>query len=181
MLKSDLRKKILFKRKKSFNNKLLISYERLINIVKNFKVKKPIFGGYFPVNYEIDCLEVLKRLETKKFNISLPVIKKSNSMEFFKYSFKEPLKINKYGIPEPIKKKKLIPNILLVPLVAFDKNLYRIGYGGGYYDRYLAKLKKKKKFLSIGFAFSFQQIKKVPKEKFDRKLDFVITEKKTFK
>ena len=75
------------------------------NIVKNFKVKKPIFGGYFPVNYEIDCLEVLKRLETKKFNISFPVIKKSNSMEFFKYSFKEPLKINKYGIPEPIKKK----------------------------------------------------------------------------
>ena len=181
MLKSDLRKKILFKRKKNFNRKLLISYERLINIVKNFKVKKPIFGGYFPVNYEIDCLEVLKRLETKKFNISFPVIKKSNSMEFFKYSFKEPLKINKYGIPEPIKKKKLIPNILLVPLVAFDKNLYRIGYGGGYYDRYLAKLKKKKKFLSIGFAFSFQQIKKVPKEKFDRKLDFVITEKKTFK
>ena len=102
-------------------------------------------------------------------------------MEFFKYSFKEPLKINKYGIPEPIKKKKLIPNILLVPLVAFDKNLYRIGYGGGYYDKYLAKLKKKKNFLSIGFAFSFQQIKKVPKEKFDRKLDFVITEKKTFK
>ena len=181
MLKSDLRKKILFKRKKNFNRKLLISYERLINIVKNFKVKKPIFGGYFPVNYEIDCLEVLKRLETKKFNISFPVIKKSNSMELFKYSFKEPLKINKYGIPEPIKKKKLIPNILLVPLVAFDKNLYRIGYGGGYYDRYLAKLKKKKKFLSIGFAFSFQQIKKVPKEKFDRKLDFVITEKKTFK
>ena len=181
MLKSDLRKKILFKRKKNFNRKLLISYERLLNIVKNFKVKKPTFGGYFPVNYEIDCLEVLKRLESKKFKISLPVIKKSNSMEFFKYSFKEPLKINKYGIPEPIKKKKLIPNILLVPLVAFDKNLYRIGYGGGYYDRYLSKLNEKKNFLSIGFAFSFQQIKKVPKEKFDRKLDFVITEKKTFK
>ena len=181
MSKSDLRKKILFKRKKNFNRKLLISYERLINIVKNFKVKRPIFGGYFPVNYEIDCLEVLKRLESKKFNISLPVIKKSNSMEFFKYSFKDPLKINKYGIPEPIKKKKLIPNILFVPLVAFDKNLYRIGYGGGYYDRYLTKLKKKKNFLSIGFAFSFQQIKSVPKEKFDRKLDFVITEKKTFK
>ena len=181
MLKSDLRKKILFKRKKNFNRKLLISYERLLNIVKNFKVKKPTFGGYFPVNYEIDCLEVLKRLESKKFKISLPVIKKSNSMEFFKYSFKEPLKINKYGIPEPIKKKKLIPNILIVPLVAFDKNLYRIGYGGGYYDRYLSKLNEKKNFLSIGFAFSFQQIKKVPKEKFDRKLDFVITEKKTFK
>ena len=181
MSKIEFRKKILFKRKKNFNRKLSISYERLLNIFKNFKDKNPTFGGYFPINYEIDCLEILKKLELKKFNISLPVIKKSNSMEFFKYSFKDPLKINKYGIPEPIKKKKLIPNILFVPLVAFDKNLYRIGYGGGYYDRYLTKLKKKKNFLSIGFAFSFQQIKSVPKEKFDRKLDFVITEKKTFK
>ena len=105
MSKIEFRKKILFKRKKNFNRKLSISYERLLNIFKNFKDKNPTFGGYFPINYEIDCLEILKKLELKKFNISLPVIKKSNSMEFFKYSFKDPLKINKYGIPEPIKKK----------------------------------------------------------------------------
>ena len=68
-----------------------------------------------------------------------------------------------------------------MPLVAFDKKLYRIGYGGGYYDRYLSKLNKKKNYLSIGFAFSFQKIKNVPKEKFDKKLDFIITEKRIYK
>ena len=60
-------------------------------------------------------------------------------MDFFQWSLKDPLKINKYGIPEPISKKKIYPNILLIPLVAFDKNLNRIGYGGGFYDRYIKK------------------------------------------
>ena len=109
------------------------------------------------------------------------MIKKNNEMEFFKYSFKNPLNINKYGIPEPFKKKMIFPNILFVPLVAFDDNLYRIGYGGGYYDRYIAKLEKKKNFLSIGFAFSFQKIDKIPLNNFDKKLDAVITENKIYK
>ena len=53
------------------------------------------------------------------------------------------LKINKYGIPETISKKKVYPNILLIPLVAFDSQLNRLGYGGGYYDRYLSKVQNK--------------------------------------
>ena len=97
------------------------------------------------------------------------------------YSFKQPLHLNKYGIPEPNKKVKVYPDILIVPLVAFDKDLYRIGYGGGYYDRYIAKLKKKKYFITIGFAYSFQIINKVPINKFDKNLDFIITENKVYK
>ena len=83
-------------------------------------------------------------------------------MNFFSWSNKEPLSINKYGIPEPISNKAIYPSILLVPLVAFDKNLNRIGYGGGYYDRYIKKIKKNKKVLTIGFAYSFQEVKKIP-------------------
>ena len=60
-------------------------------------------------------------------------------MNFYRWSFNEPLKINKYGIPEPIT-KKIYPDMLLIPLVAFDKYLNRLGYGGGYYDRYISKL-----------------------------------------
>ncbi len=108
--------------------------------------------------------------------ISLPKIKKNSQMDFFNWSPNDPLVINKYGIPEPVSKKIRYPDILLVPLVAFDKNFNIIGYGGGYYDRYLAKVQKKKKILTIGFAFSFQQIRKVHRNKFDRKLDFIITE-----
>ena len=74
-----------------------------------------------------------------------------------------------------------MPNILFVPLVAFDDKLYRIGYGGGYYDRYLAKLEKKKLFKSIGFAFSFQKVNEIPTNNFDKKLDLVITENKFYK
>ena len=73
-------------------------------------------------------------------------------MDFYLWSFKDSLKINKFGIPEPDKKKKVIPNIILVPLVAFDKRLYRIGYGGGYYDRYI-KNKYKIEYPKIVFAF----------------------------
>ena len=67
-------------------------------------------------------------------------------MNFFYWSTKDPLIINDYGIPEPISKKVVYPNILLVPLVAFDKHLNRIGYGGGFYDRYINKIKKIKRY-----------------------------------
>ena len=98
-------------------------------------------------------------------------------MDFFSWSTKDPLSINKYGIPEPISNKIKYPDILLVPLVAFDKNFNRIGYGGGFYDRYIQKIKKKKKIITIGLAYSFQKVKKIPINKYDIKLDFIITEK----
>ena len=98
-------------------------------------------------------------------------------MDFFKWSFSNPLIINKYGIPEPVSNKIRYPDILLVPLVAFDKDLNRIGYGGGFYDRYIKKIKKKK-IITIGLAFSFQKVKKIQTNKFDIKLDFIVTEKK---
>ena len=96
-------------------------------------------------------------------------------MDFFAWSTKDPLGINDYGIPEPISKKILYPNILLVPLVAFDNHLNRIGYGGGFYDRYIKKIKKKKKIITIGLAYHFQEIKKVPINKYDLKLDIIVT------
>ena len=98
-------------------------------------------------------------------------------MNFFKWSKNEPLKINKYGIPEPISKKKIYPNILLIPLVAFDDDLNRLGYGGGYYDRYLSKAQNNKVF-KVGVGFSFQKVKNLPIKKYDKSLDCIITEKK---
>ena len=100
-------------------------------------------------------------------------------MDFYKYSFKEPLKINKLGIPEPtITSRPILPDLIFVPLVGFDNKLNRLGYGGGFYDRYFEKNSKKKIIIKIGLAFSFQKIKKLPVNKFDKKIDRVITEKK---
>ena len=145
MLKSKLRKKILKIREKNNKKNIQIDFNQIIKILKKEKITKKIIGGYYPVNFEIDDLELLKKFEKNKFNISLPVIKKNFQMDFYKWSFSDPLKINKYGIPEPETKNIVYPDILLIPLVAFDKNLNRLGYGGGYYDRLIKKLSKKKK------------------------------------
>ena len=102
-------------------------------------------------------------------------------MNFYDWSFKDPLSINTYGIPEPISKKKVYPEILLIPLVAFDNELNRLGYGGGYYDRYISNLSNKKNIIKIGFGFSFQKINKLPINKYDKKLDYIITEKNFIK
>ncbi len=73
------------------------------------------------------------------------------------YRANDPLNVSRYGIPEPIKQKKLVPTILLIPMVAFDKNCNRLGYGGGFYDRFLEK-NQNINLIKIGLAFSFQKV-----------------------
>ena len=153
MLKSKLRKKILKIREKNNKKNIQIDFNQVIKIIKKEKITQKIIGGYYPVNFEIDDLELLRKFEINKFNISLPVIKKNFQMDFYKWSFSDPLKINKYGIPEPENKNIVCPDVLLIPLVAFDKNLNRLGYGGGYYDRLIEKLSKKKKYHKDRFSF----------------------------
>ena len=98
-------------------------------------------------------------------------------MDFFDWSSDDFFFVNKLGIPEPFHKNKVSPDIILVPVVSFDNNKYRLGYGGGYYDRYIEKVQNYKKILIIGLAFSFQKIKKIPLNKYDKKLDYIFTEK----
>jgi 5-formyltetrahydrofolate cyclo-ligase len=181
VLKSKLRKKILKIRQIANAKNIKIDFQKIIKLLKNGKISKKNIGGYFPVNFEIDDLDILKEFEKRKFNISLPVIKKNFDMDFYKWSFNEPLKINKYGIPEPKSKILVYPDIILVPLVAFDKNLNRLGYGGGYYDRLIKKLDKKKKILKIGLALYNQEINKVPINKYDQKLDYILTNRNIIK
>ena len=98
-------------------------------------------------------------------------------MEFYKWYKKDFLFINNYGIPEPQTTSKVYPDILFIPLVAFDKKLNRLGYGGGFYDRYIQKISKIKKIVKVGLAFSFQKLKTIPINKHDKKLDIIITER----
>ena len=181
MNKHKLRRKILDLRKKKSNKNFEINLNIFFSFFKNNNYIFKNVGGYFPSNYEIDDLKILKFLEKKNFNILLPVIKKNNQMDFFKWSANDPLKINKFGIPEPIGRKIFIPDILLIPLVSYDRKLNRLGYGGGFYDRYIEKIEKHKKIIKIGLAFSYQKTKKIPINKFDKKLDFIINEKEILK
>ena len=111
----------------------------------------------------------------------MPVLENNFRMTFYEWNKKNPLKINKYGIPEPIKIKKFVPSILIIPIVAFDANLNRLGYGGGFYDRFINKFEKKKNILKIGLALSCQKINKVPTNKFDKKMNYILTENKVYK
>ena len=181
MSKSSIRKKILKLRKKKYSKNLSISFIKLSQLLKKNKFESKIIGGYYPFNHELGILNILEKFEEKNYIISLPKIAKNNKMNFFQWSFKEPLKINKFGIPETTSKKKIYPNILLIPLVGFDDQLNRLGYGGGYYDRYLSKIQDKDKIIKIGVGFSFQKIKNIPINKHDIKLNYIITEKKIIK
>ena len=177
MQKNKLRKKILkIRKKKYFEIKIGSNFINNISNKINLK-KKKIIGGYFPINFEFDCLQILKKFHLEGCCISLPIIKKKNKMDFFKWDLNDPLSISSFGIPQPIKLKKVYPDILFVPVVAFDKNGNRIGYGGGFYDRYLEKISKIKKCVTIGLAFSHQKVDKIKVESFDKKLDLILTEK----
>ena len=175
MIKSKLRKKIIKIRETINKKNIQINFNQILKILKKEKITKGIIGGYYPVNFEVDDLVLLKKLEKDKFNISLPIIKNKFKIDFYRWSFSDLLKINKYGIPEPESKNIVYPDVLLIPLVAFDKNLNRLGYGGGYYDRLIKKLSKKKKIIKIGLAFSIQKISKVPINVHDQKLDYIVT------
>ena len=177
MNKSQIRKKILKIREQKKIKRFTFNFDLILNILKKNKIFGKIIGGYYPYNYEIDILQILEKFEKKKFIITLPKIKKNSQMNFYKWSSNDPLVINKFGIPEPISKMVKYPDVLLVPLVAFDKSFNRIGYGGGFYDRYIKKIRKRKKVLTIGFAYSFQKVKKIPTSKYDIKLDLIITNK----
>ena len=181
MNKSQIRNKIIKIRKKKFNKDLKINLGKFISLLKIDKLNFKSIGGYYPSNYEIDDLDILDLLEKKNFKISLPIIKKDNQMNFYSWSRNDPLKINKFGIPEPVSTKVFYPDILLVPLVAYDSSLNRLGYGGGYYDRYIEKIEKVKKVLKIGLAFSYQKISSIPINQYDKRLDFIVTEKEILK
>ena len=107
-------------------------------------------------------------------------------MNFKKWIPSDQLTQGPFGTMEPLKTQIFIlPQILVVPMLSFDKEMFRLGYGGGYYDKSINILKKhfkkeKKFFITIGLAYSIQEEKKIPRERHDMKLDYIITENNVF-
>ena len=180
MKKIKLRKKIL-KKRKYFNIKdKEINFSKLIKLLKR-EVSSNKIGIYYPIGSEVSTISLIKNLRNKKYIISLPVLEKNFKMSFYEWNENSSLKINNFGIPEPFKLKKITPSALIIPTVAFDANLNRLGYGGGFYDRFINKIEKSKKILKIGLALSCQKINKVPTNKFDKKMNYIFTENKVYK
>ena len=105
MSKNQIRKKILNLREKLYSENLSIKVEEVLKFIKKLNVKKKIIGCYYPVNYELNTIELIKKLIKNNYLVGLPVIKKNYHMDFYEYRTNDPLNVSRYGIPEPIKQK----------------------------------------------------------------------------
>ncbi len=180
MNKFQLRKKISKIRSKFAKKKIAVNSEVIIKLIEQKSPNKRV-GLYYPFGDELSTLELIDRLTKKNFIISLPIINNKFEMSFYSWNPNDPLTINRFGILEPLKKKKMIPSTLIIPMLAFDTNLNRLGYGGGFYDRFIKKIERQTNCIKIGLALSCQKIHKVPVDKHDKKMDFIITEKRIYK
>lgn len=178
--KIAIRKKALTNRKNKYFEVSYQFFQPLNKLFKEIKKNKIIsLSLYYPTNYEVSVLKLFELLGKKKIKTLLPIVKKNNKMNFVEWQYLDPLKINNFGMLDPCSQTKfLIPDIMLVPLLAFDSQNNRLGYGKGFYDKYLSHfLRNKKKITTIGVAFSFQKYNTLPVSKLDIKLDYILTEK----
>ena len=141
-----------------------------------------IVSGYSPIRSEIDPAPLMRKLAEQGVKLALPaVMARGKSLAFRAWSPDDRLMMGPLGILEPSPAAaEVIPDIMLVPLAAFDPLGHRIGYGAGHYDYTLAHLRKMKAITAIGIGFAAQQIKAVPALPHDVALDYVLTEKKVF-
>tara|TARA_B100002051_G_C16332790_1_gene437748 strand:- start:54 stop:587 length:534 start_codon:yes stop_codon:yes gene_type:complete len=174
--KKILRKKFSLIRKNRYFEVKESFFYPLIKIIKKKNIKN--IAIYYPSNYEVSTIKLFKILNNiKGFSTSLPALS-NGSMKFSSWKLTEPLKVNNFGFLDPLSIKIVPhPDLIIVPLLAYDKFKNRLGYGKGYYDKFLGK---NKNILTIGLAFSFQKFNKIKISKFDVKLDYILTEKGIF-
>ena len=183
--KKEFRKKQIAIRKKLFSNinKVFDGYlfEELFKKI-NFETKN-IVSSFISINTEISTSELNNYILKKNKILCLPtILKKDYHLVFRNFINNDDLIEGFMKIKEPPNNSEIvIPELIFVPCLAFDNFGFRLGYGGGYYDRTFSFLKNnKRKFISVGYAFDGQKVTEVPKDKFDIKLDYVITEKKIY-
>ena len=140
-------------------------------------------GSFMSIRSEISTNQLNAKILDMKKKLAFPLIEKnSETLIFKKTNSLKNFKLGKFNIPEPKNdNKEIIPQLFFVPCLGFDLKGYRIGYGGGFYDKTFEKLNKLNLlFYTVGFAYDDQKQNELPVEKFDYKLDFVLTEKQLY-
>ncbi len=138
-----------------------------------------IVSGFMPLGNEINPLPLMRKLAGDGAALALPVVAgRGKALVIREWTFGAPLTAGVWGIREPAPEAAAVePDILLVPLLAFDRTGHRLGYGGGYYDRTIAELRVRKPVVAVGLAFAAQEVPKVPATPRDARLDLVLTER----
>jgi 5-formyltetrahydrofolate cyclo-ligase len=138
-----------------------------------------IVSGFSPMKTEFNPIPLMRKLAEAGARLALPcIVGRGHALIMRAWDFGAPLAFGQWGIREPMTDaEEVAPDILIVPLAAFDRAGHRIGYGAGYYDMTIAALRAKKKVVAIGVAFAAQEISKVPATERDERLDLVLTER----
>jgi 5-formyltetrahydrofolate cyclo-ligase len=136
-------------------------------------------SGFMPLKSEISPIPLMRKLADAGFRLALPVVVgRGKPLVMRVFAFGDPLASGVWGIREPKPDApEVFPDVLLVPLLAFDRRGNRIGYGGGYYDLTITALRGRQPILAAGIAFAEQEQKKVPAGPRDARLDLVLTER----
>jgi 5-formyltetrahydrofolate cyclo-ligase len=141
--------------------------------------KGAIVSGFSPMKSEINPIPLMRKLFDSGAQLALPVIVgRGQPLIMRAWKFGDPFKAGQWGIREPVAEAaEVYPDILIVPLAAFDRRGHRIGFGAGYYDMTIAALRARKKVTAVGIAFAVQEIERVPATERDARLDFMLTER----
>lgn len=173
MNKQDIRNKIKVLRNSYSCDELNVKSLKITNAFYKKYSFLNIFLFYYPIENEVNTLSLIERLFIEGKKIFLPVVCGKN-MIFKQFEGFDKLNAGKFGVYEPTGKKlDILPDIMCIPGVAFDENCNRVGYGGGYYDRYLAV---ENTVIKSAFAYEFQIIDKIETESFDKPVDEIFTE-----
>ena len=140
-----------------------------------------VVAGFYPIREEPDLLALLAALAQQGFEVALPVVSgRGGGLDFRLWRPGEPTALGRMGIPEPLAEAPLVdPDLLFVPLACFDRRGRRIGYGAGYYDRSLARLRALKTIRAVGVAYAVCETAAAPYEAHDQNLDAIVTDEET--
>lgn len=140
--------------------------------------KDRIIGGYWPLPGELDIRPLLNACDAQGHKLALPCTpRKGHPLTFRSWTPEDKLKAGPYGTREPYPEKAEVqPTLVLVPLLAFTQHGERLGYGGGFYDRTLAKLKETAEVFACGIAYAAQEAATLPTDTFDQRLDGILTD-----
>ncbi len=180
--KNNLRKQLSKKRNLIKKNSLVDfnpeAFSKLIKLINFDEIQ--YVGSFISIRSEISTNQLNENIIKLQKVLAFPIIKKnSKELLFKKIKINQNLKQGMFNIPEPPNEnEEILPQLFFVPCLGFDLNGYRLGYGGGFYDKTFSKLNQlNHKFYTVGYAFDNQKQNKIPRESFDYKLDFVLTEK----
>ena len=174
-LKKNVRKEAFINRQKAFAADIGNSASLLSSVLAGYR-GVPI-AGYLPIKTEIDPLSAMEEASAHSL-VGVPVIQgNSKPLKFSRWEPGCNLKKGPFNVQIPVNSYYFVPEVLIIPMVGFDRNGGRLGYGGGFYDRTLEYLRSRQATLAIGFAYSEQEFENLPLEPTDQKLDIIITER----